>query len=64
MKCDIIAQGIIEASKELELKVPVIVRLEGTNVEKGKSLLDCSGLALISADDLDDAAKKAVAAIA
>lgn len=63
MKCDIIAQGIIEASKSLELKVPVVVRLEGTNVDMGKKLLDDSGLALISADDLDDAAKKAVAAI-
>eukprot|EP00546_Thalassionema_frauenfeldii_P016080 CAMPEP_0178899288 /NCGR_PEP_ID=MMETSP0786-20121207/2812_1 /TAXON_ID=186022 /ORGANISM="Thalassionema frauenfeldii, Strain CCMP 1798" /LENGTH=401 /DNA_ID=CAMNT_0020570119 /DNA_START=142 /DNA_END=1347 /DNA_ORIENTATION=+ len=63
MKCDIIAEGIIEASRSLELKVPVIVRLEGTNVERGKQLLADSGLALISADDLDDAAKKAVAAI-
>lgn len=63
MKCDIIAEGIIEASKELDLKVPVIVRLEGTNVERGKQLLEESGLALISADDLDDAASKAVAAI-
>jgi len=63
MKCDIIAQGIIEASKSLDLTVPVVVRLEGTNVEMGKKLLDDSGLALISADDLDDAAQKAVAAI-
>mmetsp|Transcript_19007 Transcript_19007/g.27885 ORF Transcript_19007/g.27885 Transcript_19007/m.27885 type:complete len:423 (-) Transcript_19007:162-1430(-) len=63
MKCDVIAQGIIEASRELELKVPVIVRLEGTNVDLGKKLLEESGLALITADDLDDAAKKAVAAI-
>ena len=63
MKCDIIAEGIIEASRSLELKVPVIVRLEGTNVEKGKQLLSDSGLALITADDLDDAAVKAVAAI-
>jgi len=63
MKCDVIAQGIIEASRELELSVPVIVRLEGTNVEKGKQLLEESGLALITADDLEDAAVKAVAAI-
>lgn len=63
MKCDIIAEGIIEASRSLELKVPVIVRLEGTNVERGKQLLEESGLSLISADDLDDAAIKAVAAI-
>jgi len=64
MQCDIIAEGIIEASRSLDLKVPVIVRLEGTNVEKGKQLLEESGLELITADDLDDAAVKAVAAIA
>eukprot|EP00978_Attheya_sp_CCMP212_P002083 scaffold4310_cov42-Attheya_sp.AAC.2 len=63
MKCDIIAQGIIEASRELDLKVPVIVRLEGTNVDIGKQMLKDSGLALITAEDLDDAAQKAVAAI-
>eukprot|EP00339_Tiarina_fusa_P018316 CAMPEP_0117014172 /NCGR_PEP_ID=MMETSP0472-20121206/11548_1 /TAXON_ID=693140 ORGANISM="Tiarina fusus, Strain LIS" /NCGR_SAMPLE_ID=MMETSP0472 /ASSEMBLY_ACC=CAM_ASM_000603 /LENGTH=379 /DNA_ID=CAMNT_0004717667 /DNA_START=228 /DNA_END=1367 /DNA_ORIENTATION=- len=63
MQCNIIAEGIIEASKSLELKIPVIVRLEGTNVEEGKKMLAESGLALIAADDLDDAAKKAVAAI-
>mmetsp|Transcript_8449 Transcript_8449/g.11118 ORF Transcript_8449/g.11118 Transcript_8449/m.11118 type:complete len:423 (-) Transcript_8449:169-1437(-) len=64
MKCDIIAEGIIEASRSLDLKVPVIVRLEGTNVEEGKKLLADSGLDLITADDLDDAAVKAVASIA
>jgi succinyl-CoA synthetase beta subunit len=64
MKCDTIAAGIIEASRSLDLKVPVIVRLEGTNVELGKKLLKDSGLKLITADDLDDAAIKAVAAIA
>jgi succinyl-CoA synthetase beta subunit len=64
MKCDIIAQGIIEASRSLHLTIPVVVRLEGTNVELGKKLLDESGLALITANDLDDAAKKAVAALA
>lgn len=63
MRCDVIAEGIIQASKSLDLKIPVVVRLEGTNVDKGKQLLDESGLALISADDLDDAAIKAVAAI-
>ena len=63
MKCDIIAQGIIEASRSLSLDIPVVVRLEGTNVELGKKLLEESGLELISANDLDDAAKKAVAAI-
>lgn len=63
MRCDVIAEGIVEASKTLDLKIPVIVRLEGTNVELGKKILAESGLALISADDLDDAAKKAVASI-
>lgn len=64
MKCDIIAEGIVEASRSLDLKVPVIVRLEGTNVEAGKQILKDSGLDLISANDLDDAAEKAVASIA
>ena len=60
MKCDIIAQGIINAAKALKLSVPLVVRLEGTNVELGKKLLKESGLALIAADDLADAAQKAV----
>ena len=63
MRCDVIAQGVIEAAKKINLKVPLIVRLAGTNVELGKELLDKSGLTIISADDLDDAAKKAVQAI-
>ena len=62
MKCDVIAQGIINAAKTVHLSVPLVARLEGTNVEKGKQLLKESGLALIAADDLADAAKKAVAA--
>jgi succinyl-CoA synthetase beta subunit len=62
MKCDIIAEGVIAAAKELQLKVPLVVRLEGTNVEKGKEILSKSGLKITSADDLGDAAKKAVAA--
>ncbi len=62
MKCDVIAEGIIQAAKEIELQVPVVVRLEGTNVELGKKMLDESGLALTSADDMLDAAKKVVAA--
>ena len=62
MKGDIIAQGIINAAKTVKLSVPVIVRLEGTNVERGKQLLEESGLALIAADDLADAAQKAVKA--
>jgi len=62
MKVDIIAQGIINAAKSIKLSVPLIVRLEGTNVEKGKQLLKESCVALIAADDLADAAQKAVAA--
>ena len=62
MKCDVIAEGVIQAAKEIELKIPVVVRLEGTNVELGKKMLNESGLALISADDMLDAAKKVVAA--
>ncbi len=62
VRCDLIANGIIDAVKEVGIGVPVIVRLEGTNVEKGKQLLAESGLAIIPADDLDDAATKAVAA--
>src|SRR5438128_6647633 len=62
MKCDIIAQGIINAAKTVKLSVPLFVRLEGTNVERGKQLLKESGLALIAADDLADAAKKVVSA--
>src|SRR3954467_8481613 len=63
-RCDVIAQGIISAAKAVEMRVPLVVRLEGTNVEKGKQLLKDSGLALITADDLADAAQKAVAAAA
>ncbi|MDX2083169.1 MAG: ADP-forming succinate--CoA ligase subunit beta [Rickettsiales bacterium] len=63
MRCDIIANGILEAAKEVNLSVPLVVRLEGTNVELGKEILAKSGLAIISADDLADAAQKIVAAI-
>src|SRR6266567_3068381 len=62
MKCDVIAKGIIDAAKTVKLSVPLVVRLEGTNVERGKQLLKESGLELIAADDLADAAQKAVAA--
>lgn len=62
MKCDVIAQGVIAAAKEVDLKVPLVVRLEGTNVEKGKELMANSGLPIIAADNLDDAAKKVVEA--
>src|SRR6476619_5212731 len=64
MKCDVIAQGIINAAKSVHLSVPLVVRLEGTNVEKGKQLLKESGVALITADDLADAAEKVVTAAA
>ncbi|WP_141593868.1 MULTISPECIES: ADP-forming succinate--CoA ligase subunit beta [unclassified Myxococcus] len=63
MKCDVIAEGIIAAAKEVQLKVPLVVRLEGTNVEKGKELLSNSGLAITPADNLRQAAEKAVAAV-
>src|SRR6266705_2990946 len=62
MKCDVIAQGIINAAKSVRLSMPLVVRLEGTNVEAGKKLIAGSGLAVIAADDLADAAKKAVEA--
>src|SRR5712671_4275876 len=62
MKCDIIAQGIINAAKTVKLSVPLVVRLEGTNLERGKQLLKDSGLMLITASDLADAAQKAVSA--
>jgi succinyl-CoA synthetase beta subunit len=62
MKCDVIAEGVIAAAKSLDLKVPLVVRLEGTNVSLGKKLLNESGLAITAADDLGDAARKAVAA--
>ena len=63
VRCDMIAEGIIAAVKEVDVKVPVIVRLEGTNVEKGKEILKNSGLAITPADDINDGAKKAVAAV-
>ena len=62
MKCDVIAEGVIAAARELDLKVPLVVRLEGTNVEAGKKLLSESGLKITPADGLTDAAKKVVAA--
>ena len=63
MKCDIIADGIVAAAKEVNLSVPLVVRLEGTNVEKGKEILENSGLPIVSAEDLGDAAKKIVAEV-
>jgi succinyl-CoA synthetase beta subunit len=64
VRCDMIAEGIIAAVKEVGLKIPVVVRLQGTNVKKGRELLASSGLAITPADDLNDAAHKAVAAAA
>ena len=63
MRCDIIANGILEAAKEVNLEIPLVVRLEGTNVELGKEILAKSGLAIIAADDLSDAARKIVEAV-
>ena len=64
MRCDVIAEGIIEGAKTVNLDVPLVVRLEGTNVEKGKEILANSGLPIISADNLADAADKVVKAVA
>ena len=64
MKCDIIANGVVEAVKQVALEVPLVVRLEGTNVEKGRAILAESGLPILAATDLDDAAKKICAAVA
>ena len=63
MRCDVIAEGVVAAVKEVGLKVPLVVRLEGTNVNEGKKILNESGLAITAADDLDDAAQKIVAAV-
>lgn len=63
MKCDVIADGIVAAAKDVNLSVPLVVRLEGTNVDEGKAILNTSGLAIVSADDLGDAARKIVAEV-
>jgi succinyl-CoA synthetase beta subunit len=63
MRCDTIAEGIIAAAREMHIAIPLIVRLEGTNVALGKRMLRESGLAITPADDLDDAVKKVVAAV-
>ncbi|HZY51073.1 MAG TPA: succinate--CoA ligase subunit beta, partial [Devosia sp.] len=63
MRCDVIAEGVVAAVHDVGLKVPLVVRLEGTNVKEGKAILASSGLDVIPADDLDDAAQKIVAAI-
>lgn len=63
MKCDIIASGVVNAAKTVGLTIPLVVRLEGTNVAEGKRILEQSGVKVITADNLDDAAQKAVKAI-
>ena len=63
MKCDIIADGIVAAAKEVNLSVPLVVRLEGTNVAQGKDILANSGLPIVAANDLGDAAQKIVAEV-
>ena len=63
MRCDVLAEGVVEAAKEIKIDVPLIVRLAGTKFEEGKKILDNSGLKIISASDLSDAAKKVVNAI-
>ncbi|APH55388.1 Succinyl-CoA synthetase beta chain [Granulibacter bethesdensis] len=64
MRCDVIAEGVVAAAREVSLSVPLVVRLEGTNVEPGRAILSQSGLSIVAADDLDDAARKIVAAVA
>ena len=63
MRCDVIAEGVVEAVKNVGLSVPLVVRLEGTNVDKGKDIINQSGLNVIAADNLSDAAKKIVTAV-
>jgi succinyl-CoA synthetase beta subunit len=64
MRCDVIAEGVVAAAREVSLQVPLVVRLEGTNVELGKKILAESGLPIVSADNLADAAAKVVKAVA
>ncbi|AHJ63962.1 Succinyl-CoA synthetase beta chain [Granulibacter bethesdensis] len=64
MRCDVIAEGVVAAAREVSLSVPLVVRLEGTNVEQGRAILNQSGLSIVAAEDLDDAARKIVAAVA
>ena len=63
MQCDVLAQGVVDAAKDVKLNVPLVVRLAGTNFKKGKKILDESNLKILSADNLNDAAKKIVEAI-
>jgi succinyl-CoA synthetase beta subunit len=63
MQCDVLAQGVVEAAREVKLNVPLVVRMEGTNVDKGKAILKESGIAVIAASDMADAARRVVSAI-
>ena len=63
MRCDVIAEGVVGAAREINLHVPLVVRLEGTNVELGKRILQQSGLPIVAAENLEDAAAKIVAAV-
>ena len=63
MRCDVLAQGVVDAAKEINLSVPLVVRLAGTNFKEGKEILDNSKLKILSATDLNDAAKKIVKAL-
>ena len=63
MRCDVLAQGVVDAAKQVNLSIPIVVRLAGTNFKEGKSILDKSNLKILSASDLNDAAKKIVEAI-
>jgi len=63
MRCDVIAEGVVQAAKDVKLSVPLVVRLEGTKVAEGKAILEASNLDLIAADDLNDAAEKIVKAV-
>lgn len=63
MRCDVIAEGVVAAAREIKVEMPLVVRLEGTNVESGKKIMRDSGLPIISADSLGDAAEKIVSAV-
>ena len=63
MRCDVLAEGVVNAAKDININVPIVVRLAGTNFKEGKEILDKSGLKILSAIDLNDAAKKIVEAI-
>jgi len=62
MQCDVLAQGVVDAAKQVGVKVPLVVRLEGTNVERGREIIGSSGIDIITAADMTDGAKKAVEA--